>query len=177
MKLLNSLIRQTARLKRAGARLTIAGGTVSHSFNRTALLLKRQIWIWPVIAILILSATGYLVRSSIERTMKNNLASQLQTLLGVEVSMLENWIRDQSASTETIANDPRVRTQVYLILTARDEVLAEEKNADSKPKSTSQMIREIRQALAPTDDDLTATMSISSLRIAVEQSLPRRTKS
>ena len=41
--------------------------------TRTGLFLKRQLWIWPIIAVVVLSAVGFLVRGAIESTMKNGV--------------------------------------------------------------------------------------------------------
>ena len=73
--------------------MTWAGGTsIGRTVSRTALLLKRQIWIWPIIAVVLLSAIGLAVRHAIETTMKDGLRSELQTLLDIETAMLANLV-------------------------------------------------------------------------------------
>jgi serine/threonine protein kinase len=84
--------------------------------SRTGVFLKKQIWIWPIIAVLLLSVIGYAVQSAIESTMKDNLTSQLQTLLNVETKMLETWFDVQSKNADTLANDLKVRESVYALL-------------------------------------------------------------
>lgn len=96
-----------SRLK--AAHMTFARSSIGKSITSTGLLLKRQMWIWPIVAFLVLSVVGYFVRSAIESTMKNNLQSQLQTLLRVETSMLENWYGVQASSAQFVANTPTLR--------------------------------------------------------------------
>jgi serine/threonine protein kinase len=90
--------------------------SIGRTVSRTGLLLKRQLWIWPIIAVLILSVLGWWVSSAIRRTMSENLHSELQTLLNVERSMLQKWLEIQEDSATTIANDPQVRKIILEIL-------------------------------------------------------------
>lgn len=96
--------------------MTWASKSLSRSLSRTGLFLKRQIWIWPIFATVILSLVAYGVRSAIETTMKHNLRSQLETLLNVEVAMLENWLKVQTANCTALANDLSVREAAYQLL-------------------------------------------------------------
>jgi serine/threonine protein kinase len=82
------------------------------------LLLKKQLWIWPIIAVVLLAAVGLGIRSAIERTMKASLHSQLQTMLSIERSMLETWMKVQESNAESLANDQHVRELTSEILTA-----------------------------------------------------------
>jgi len=98
------------------ANITWKTSTLGRTASRTGLFLKRQIWIWPIVATIVLSALAYGVRREIESIMKENLRSELQTLLNVEAAMLENWAQVQAANATTLANDARVRTSVYRLL-------------------------------------------------------------
>ncbi len=98
------------------AHLTWAKRSVSQTASRTGEFLRRQIWVWPIIAVVLLSIVGYAVQSAIESTMKNNLQSGLQTLLSVETAMLENWFKVQESNAQALANDMQVRELVYKLL-------------------------------------------------------------
>ena len=100
--------------------MTWGGTRTGRSITRTAVLLRRQIWVFPLLAIVLLASMGYFVRSAIERTMKDNLKSQLETLLGVETSMLQTWFRVQEANAQAQANDAQIRRHVEDILKAAD---------------------------------------------------------
>ena len=98
------------------AHLTWASSEVSQRVTRTGVFLKKQIWVWPIVAILLLSIVAFAVRRAIETTMKQNLASGLQTLLTIEVAMLDAWFDVQKSNAESIANDVQFRKLVYRLL-------------------------------------------------------------
>lgn len=100
--------------------ITATGKSLSRSMTRTGVILRKQIWIFPVLAILVLGAIGYGMRLAIESTMRENLRSQLQTLLDVETAMLETWIKVQTANASSQANTPTIRNHVYQLLEAVD---------------------------------------------------------
>ena len=68
----------------AQAHLTFGATSVGRSISRTGLILKKQLWIWPIIAVVLLAVIGYGIRAAIERTMKASLQSELDTLLSIE---------------------------------------------------------------------------------------------
>lgn len=92
-----------------GAHMTFAQSRIGSTLSRAGTTLKRQYWLWPIIAMFVLSAIGFLVQRSISSTMKASLASELQTLLNVETAMLENWYASQKSSVELIANNSEIR--------------------------------------------------------------------
>jgi eukaryotic-like serine/threonine-protein kinase len=102
------------------ARMTWAKASVSRSLSRTGLFLKKQIWIFPILAIAVLMAMGLGLRIAIERTMKAGLRSQLETLRDVEAAMLENWYHTQAANAETQANDQQIREEIYKLIAAAE---------------------------------------------------------
>ncbi|MSR59598.1 MAG: serine/threonine protein kinase [Planctomycetaceae bacterium] len=63
------------------------------------LFLKKQIWIWPIVAGVVLGLIGWLLRAEIEGKLKAELRSELQTILNADVAALKLWMRSQ----ETIA--------------------------------------------------------------------------
>ncbi len=99
--------------------LTFASKSMSRSITRTGLFLRRQLWVFPIIAVVVLAIIGYGLRRAIETTMKDSLRSHLQALLAVETSMLETWFKSQETIAETQANDLHVRENIYKLL---DEV-------------------------------------------------------
>ena len=100
--------------------MTWASQSVSHTMTRAGIFLKKRLWVWPIIAVLVLSAVGFGVRSAIESTMKSNLRSQLQTLLNVETAMLKTWFDVQASNAQTLANSAQVRESVYELLSDSD---------------------------------------------------------
>ena len=84
------------------------------------MFLKKQLWAWPIIAVLVLSVLGFGVRHAIETTIKANVGSGLHTLLTVETEMLMQWFAVQESTAETLANDSQVR-ETFLQLLASDD--------------------------------------------------------
>ena len=80
--------------------MTWAHTSVGRTITRTGVFLKRQIWIWPILAVLLLSVIGFFVRRSIETTMREGLESQLQTLVDLEAAMLDTWYHVQDSNAE-----------------------------------------------------------------------------
>src|SRR4051794_28984736 len=101
------------RFKAAGApalgRTPLRDAASGRSVSHTGLLLKKQLWIWPIIAVILLAGIGYGVHAAIERTMQASLQSQLTTLLNVQRTMLETWLQIQESNAQSLANDPQVR--------------------------------------------------------------------
>ena len=102
----------------AQGRMTFGATSVGRSVSRTGLFLKRQLWIWPIVAVVLLAVIGYGIKSAIERTMRASLESELQTLLNIERSMLETWLKIQEANSQSLANDQQVREMVAQIVAA-----------------------------------------------------------
>lgn len=131
MKLLDYF--RASRVAR-GVHLTFSESRTGRTITRAGLLLRRQLWIWPIIAVVLMATIGLGVRSAIESTMKANLASELQTLLSVEKAMLETWFQVQASNVESAANDGAIRTEIYRLLAAQEP--AGPKSLPAEPAST-----------------------------------------
>jgi tRNA A-37 threonylcarbamoyl transferase component Bud32 len=121
------------------AHMTWATRSVSHTLTTTGLFLKKQLWLWPIIAVVLLSTLGFIVHRAIESTMKANLQSELQTLLGVEQAMVERWMATQERNAEAMANDPETRGLI-------DQLLRANKGVDAA--ANAEQIAKLRESLA-----------------------------
>ena len=101
--------RRPAQTGPQGVHLTNISRSAARSITRTGQFLKRRIWLFPVIAVVVLALIGWGMRRAIETTMKENLKSELETLLNVETAMLETWIRVQLSNAESEANAVETR--------------------------------------------------------------------
>lgn len=113
--------------------MTFGKTSLGRSISRTGVFFKKQLWVWPIIAIVLLAAIGWTVSSAIERTIKENLRSELQTLLTVERSMLETWLRVQEANAEALANDQQIRSVALEILAAAHPVAIDDAPDSESP--------------------------------------------
>ncbi len=61
---------------------------------------------------------GYTVRSLVHQTVEENLRSELTTLLRIERSMIEKWLKVQESSAVALANDEQIRKAALQLLAA-----------------------------------------------------------
>lgn len=131
----------------AAAHMTWASASVSRAVSRTGLFLKRQLWLWPIIAVVLLTLIGLGMRSAIETTMKESLASELSTLLRVESAMLENWFKVQKSNATALANDVDIRRIVNQLIESQTENIDGE---DAAPRESPDVLRkQLERALGP----------------------------
>lgn len=80
---------------------------VSHSLTRslalTALFLKEQLWIWPLIAAIILAVIGIWARAKVDEAIQVKLAADLETIRNAEVAGLESWLQEQKRNVSSAA--------------------------------------------------------------------------
>lgn len=127
------------------AHMTWASKSIGSAVSRTSFFLRRQLWIWPIIAVVVLSALGFAVRGAIESTMKKNLASELKTLCDVETAMLAMWYKTQSSNAVSLANDQRVREVVYQLVESGQASQSQERATPD----ISQVVKQLEKELAP----------------------------
>lgn len=106
--------------------------------SSVGMFIRRRLWIGPILAVIVLSIVGYTVRSAVESTMRDNLASQLQTLLTVETAMLRTWYANEQASAISIANDRQTRETIAGLLNTSGNNL-EESNEEALQKLESEL--------------------------------------
>jgi hypothetical protein len=92
-------------------------GSRSSSATKTYLLrtqgfLRNQLWIWPLLAAAVLAFVGLWLRGQMERTMKQQTAASLQTILTANTEALREWSKMVKAEAENLAEDARVRELV-----------------------------------------------------------------
>lgn len=126
------------------AHMTWASRSMSKTVTRTGLFLKKQLWIWPIIAVVILAVVGYTVSSAIESTIKGNVSSGLQTLVRLETEMLRKWFFVQESTAETLANDSQVRQNIYQIIQGFDT-----SETSSGIALDSELHKQLRSELGP----------------------------
>ena len=120
MAVFHRTLRDKQRSSLNETRMTWAKTSVRHSIQSTRLFLKKNLWAWPIVAVLVLSVVGFSIRSAIESTMRSSVLSQLQTLLDVEVAMLQSWLKVQQSNAEAVANSNETQNFVKQLLEAVD---------------------------------------------------------
>lgn len=92
-----------------GPRITFARSTVGRTISRAGLLVRKQLWIWPIVAVLVLSAIGWFVRRAIESTMEESLRGQVASMLDNQAALLQAWINERKSDAESMASDTEIR--------------------------------------------------------------------
>ncbi len=111
----------------ASSRLSKASGVLSRTMRTTALLFRRQLWVWPLLALVLMIVLGVWVRRAIERPLKENLRNELTTVLEAENAAVQIWIAEQKRYLETIARDVSLREPITALL----EIAAREPETSS----------------------------------------------
>ena len=75
--------------------MTFAGTSIGKTLTRTHLLLKRQLWIWPILAIVLLAVIAWVAGGAIESTMQASLRSELETLSSSGRSIMPEGMEQQ----------------------------------------------------------------------------------
>lgn len=87
--------------------MSIAKSTsfVRSKLSFTGRVLRQQVWLWPVIAAVILVVVGWSIRSLVERAIKTTMAENLQTILVADAAAIELWLEMQKNNAEAAASD------------------------------------------------------------------------
>ena len=144
MNPLKRLLQSRAEPQHAQIHMTWASHSVSKSITRAGVFLRKQIWVWPIAAVVILSVLGFFVRRAIESTIKDNVRSGLTAIVQMESEMLLKWFEVQESTAEALANDAHVRELIYgLIRTDQPE-------SSEDLISNADLQRQIEKELGPT---------------------------
>ncbi len=83
--------------------------SISSILSRTQGLMRRHLWIWPLVAMIILAFVGLWIRGRMEGAIKSQLAGNLKTILAANTEALRAWTGTMRAQAELFADDDRVR--------------------------------------------------------------------
>ena len=67
--------------------------------------LRRAIWVWPIIAAIVLAVIGLFLRNAVEHRLRDDTASRMQTILQADVAALRMWMQSQQKTVQSIAVD------------------------------------------------------------------------
>jgi hypothetical protein len=82
---------------------------VASVLTRTQGFLRTQLWVWPLVAALVLVFLGVWLRVKMEGATKQQIADTLQTILNANTEALRAWSVTMKSEAEDIADDDRVR--------------------------------------------------------------------
>jgi hypothetical protein len=98
----------------------VATGTRSmlRSFMLGSLMHRKQLWVWPILAALLLGVIGRWISRSVESAMREKRVAELTTVLNADVAALRVWMTEQAIDAEFIAADERLLPAVTELLQA-----------------------------------------------------------
>jgi len=103
-------------MKREAGTSHSRSASIGSILSRTQGILRRQLWIWPLLAAVILAFVGVWVRGRMEGAMKAQLAGTLRTILAANTEALRAWATTVKSQAELAAEDERVRELVDSLL-------------------------------------------------------------
>src|SRR5579862_6832626 len=96
-------------------------------------MLSRHLWVWPLLAALVLGAVGFWVRTRVEGATRAELASRLQTLLNADVAALRLWFSEREADARSVASDLAIQEDILQLVEIGRTDLSEEGLVSSEP--------------------------------------------
>jgi len=120
------------------------GGTWIAATSRTRQLLRRHLWLWPLLTILALCIVGWWIHRRVERSIKTQLATNLETLLDADLAALHMWLRTCRQTVDALALAPAMRPSIEGQL-----ALAAQPDGDAVALVHSAHLAESRRLLQP----------------------------
>jgi eukaryotic-like serine/threonine-protein kinase len=117
---------------------------VAAVLTRSRSFLRTQLWIWPLLAALMLGFVGIELRVRMEGAMKQQIRDNLETILLANAEALRAWSTTMAADAESLAGDSRVRE-----LTDRLQQRVESRGASQGTLLTAPELAALRTHLNP----------------------------
>jgi eukaryotic-like serine/threonine-protein kinase len=86
------------------------------ALQATAKFVRRQFWIWPIVAACLLGLIGWSIMSSVENMLRENQASEMQATLDSDVVALREWMRTQNITADLLADSEGLHQAVGELL-------------------------------------------------------------
>ncbi|QDU36437.1 Serine/threonine-protein kinase PknB [Maioricimonas rarisocia] len=121
--------------------------SVVRSLSATNIFLRRQIWIWPIIAAIVLGTIGWFLRQAIEQQLRMEMASEMETILRTDVKAMQIWLRSEEENAKSAAGNAELR-EVMLQLVE----MAEQEETTQLDLLTSEELADFRERMQPIVD-------------------------
>lgn len=116
------------------------------SFTRSRLFKKGSMWIWPIVGTILLLVLAFMVRAVVERSSKQTVADNLQTILNADVAALEIWLEQEESLAEVLADEPRIQKLTQELVDI-DQKNPEDREGLLKSESLSELRNEFQSEL------------------------------
>jgi eukaryotic-like serine/threonine-protein kinase len=105
------------------------GGVLS--VQSTGRFLRRQIWLWPMLAAVVFGAVGFGVHFAVESAMREQRTTDLNVMVDASVTAMHVWMKEQGINVDLVAEDEELRPPVRELL----------RFADGSPMAERQLIQ------------------------------------
>ena len=92
-----------------GSHMSVAPARGARSSSSVVARMRRVLWVWPIVAITLLSCLGWYLFRVVERSAQHNISNYLQTLLNANVAALSYWFSTQESIAQSIVTVDEVR--------------------------------------------------------------------
>src|SRR4051794_23954509 len=79
------------------------------SLQATGRFLRRQLWVWPIIAAVLFGAAGWWVNRSLENALREQRSAELNAMVEASVTSLRVWMSEQRINVQLFAEDEHLR--------------------------------------------------------------------
>ena len=129
---------------KAASAVSSGAMSVIRSMTASSIWLRKSIWVWPIVAGLMLAVVGWFLRSAVESRLKEDRASSLETILNADVEALRLWMRSQETAATAVASDPET-----IAICEKVVALSEQPGVTQLELFQSSLLKELRDVLAP----------------------------
>ena len=93
----------------------------SASLPLTARKLLQQIWIWPLLAAVVIGGCGWWVHTSVENALRQQRVVDLTSVVDATASALRNWYVSQAQVLKLLSEDAQLQERLPLLLQSASE--------------------------------------------------------
>lgn len=110
------MVDQAKFTSKAASAVASSARSIVRSVAISSLAMRKQLWIWPILAVILLSIVGWWVSRSVEAAMRERRIADLQTILHADVAAVRVWIAEQKVDAELFASDERLPEMIAPLL-------------------------------------------------------------
>ena len=136
--------RNEKSMSKAASAVSSGARSMIRSMTASSIWLRKSIWVWPIVAGLMLAVVGWFLRSAVESRLKEDRASSLETILNADVEALRLWMRSQETAATAVASDPET-----IAICEKLVALSERPGVTQLELFQSPLLNELRDVLAP----------------------------
>lgn len=107
----------------------------------TAKFLRRQLWVWPIIAAVLFGGAGWWVFHSVENAMRDERSTDLNVMVETSVAALHVWMDDQRDNAQLLADDGELREGIKQLLSLADGSQAVDRQLLQSPAQEALRLR------------------------------------